>query len=267
MTMTCEAVQNRLLDVPDLAVLPAELSGHLDGCELCRRFVERAHVLNAELAALPVPSSELAKIAFVESLFAAGPVIKSVPVAGIAGLSLADLLRKIPLRPVATVAAAVVVGVGTWAVWPTSKPQVVKDSPRHELLQKVVKANTELAMLTAPKDRVAKLAGLAGDIRSETRALSKAAEYDEMLSLARMYENVVTKGVLPQAEQMTQFNTPLADRQAAIKTARAELSQTVTDVTDLMPSSSPRVQPLLKRIAKTAQDGEARLVQLSDGGP
>ncbi|QEL15924.1 hypothetical protein [Limnoglobus roseus] len=265
--MKCEAVQNRLLDVPDLTAVPAELSAHLDGCELCRRFAERAQVLNAELAALPVPSSELAKIAFVESLLAAGPVIRSVPTPMVAGLSLQDLLRKIPLRPVVTTAAAVLVGVGTWAVWPTSKTTTTaKDAPRHELLQKVVKTNTELALLTAPKDRVTKLASLAGDIRSETRALSKAAEYDEMLSLTKMYENVVTKGVLPQAEQMTKFNTPLPERQAALKAARAELSQTVTDVTDLVPLASPRVQPLLKRIAKAAQDGEARLVKLADGG-
>lgn len=264
--MKCEAVQNRLLDLPDRAAVPAELGGHLDGCELCRRFAERAAVLDAELAALPAPSSELAKVAFVESLLAAGPVIRNVPAVA-AGPSLVARLRHLPARPLAATAAAVLVGVGTWAVWPAGKQAVVtKDPPRHELLQKVVKTNTELAALAAPKDRVAKLAGLAGDIRSETRALSKAAGYDELLSLTRMYETVVTKGVLPQAEQMTKFNTPPADRQAALKAARAELAQTVAEVTDLVPSASPRVQPLLRRIAKAAQDGEARLVTLADGG-
>lgn len=264
--MKCEAVQNRLLDLPDLNVVPAELGAHLDGCELCRRFVERAHALNADLAALPAPSSELAKVAFVESLLAAGPIIQATPAAAAAGLSLRDLFAKVPARPVATVAAAALVAVGTWAVWPPTKaPVAEKIGPRHELLQKVVTANTELAALTTPRERVLKLAGLAADLRAETQALAKAAEDDEMRSLAKMYESVVTRGVVTQAEQMTKFNTPVADRQAAIKAAAAELSQAAKDVTALAPTASPRVQPLLHRIATTARDGEARLLQLANG--
>ena len=166
----------------------------------------------------------------------------------------------------ATTAAAVLVGVGVWSAWPGPRPPVVTaDAPRHELLQKVVTLNTELASIRAPKDRVTKLAGLAADLRSETRALSKTAQKDEMLSLAKMYENVVNKGIVTQAEQMTNFNTPLTERQAAIQVAMTEMSQAATEVTALVPTASQQVQPLLQRIAKTARDGEARLLKLRNG--
>jgi hypothetical protein len=265
--MKCEAVQNRLLDLLG-AELPTELLVHVDGCDLCQRFLERARALDAEIVNLPVPSSEAAKLAYLDSLTAAGPVIKTVPSTLARGsVSLRELLAKIPVRPVATVAAAVLVGVGVWSAWPPGRPPVAKpDAPRHELLQKVVALNTELAGITAPKDRVTKLAGLAADLRSETRALSKTAETQDMLSLAKMYEGVVNRGIVTQAEQMTKFNTPLLDRQAALRAATAELSRAATEVTALVPTASQQVQPLLQRIAKTARDGEARLLKLADGG-
>jgi predicted nucleic acid-binding Zn ribbon protein len=265
--MKCDAVRNRLLDLPDLAEVPAELLVHADGCEHCARFVEKARALAADLAALPAPSAESAKLAFLDSLEAAGPVIKTVPAAHATGsTSLRDLLRRVPLRPVGTIAAAALVGVGLWSALPGPKPPQAKaDPPRHELLNKVVALNTELAGLAAPKDRVTKLAGLAADLRAETQSLAKAAQRDEMLSLANMVETVVRKGIVNQAEKMTMFNTTAAERQAALKTAMAELSRTASDVTALVPTASQQVQPLLQRIAKTARDGEARLLQLANG--
>jgi hypothetical protein len=266
--MKCEAVQNRLLDLLGSDV-PTELLVHVDGCELCQRFLERARALDAEIATLPVPSSEAAKLAYLDSLTAAGPVIKTVPSTLARGsVSLRELLAKVPVRPVATAAAAVLVGVGVWSAWPVGGPPVAKaDPPRHELLQKVVTLNTELAGVTAPKDRVAKLAGLAADLRSETRALSKAAQKDDMLALAKMYESVVNRGIVTQAEQITMFNTPSpAERKAALKAATAELSRAATEITALVPTASQQVQPLLRRIANTARDGEARLLKHPDGG-
>lgn len=265
--MKCDAVQNRILDLPELNELPAELLVHIDGCASCTRFLAKARALAVDLAALPAPSSEDAKLAFLDSLMAAGPVIRTVPaVAATGSISLRQLLGRIPMRPMATAAAAVLVGVGVWTMLPPAKPPLAKaEPPRHELLQKVVTLNTELAMLQTPKDRVTKLASLAADLRTETQALSKAAHREEMLSLARMYETVVEKGIVRQSEKMTVFNTPIAERQAALKTAMAELGRTATEVTALVPMASQQVQPLLQRIAKTARDGEARLLQLANG--
>ncbi len=266
--MKCDAIQNRMLDLPNVAELPAELHAHVSGCELCTRFRERARALAADLAVLPAPSSELAKLAFLDSLIAAGPVIRTVPVSLDTGsTSLKDLFRKLPIRPLAGIAAAVLVGTGVWFTLPEPRPPVAKtEAPRHELLKKVVNWNTELAAVSAPKDRVAKLAGLAADLRGEARTLSKSAEKDDMLSLALMYDKVVAQGIVQQAEKMTLFNTPVAERQATIKLAMSELSQTASEVTALVPTASPKVQPLLQRIAKTARDGEARLLKVANGG-
>jgi hypothetical protein len=264
--MKCDAVRNRLLDLPDLSSVPADLLVHADGCERCARFLAEARVLAADLAALPAPSGESAKLAFLDSLLAAGPVIKTVPTPLGSGTTLRDLLARIPLRPVGTIAAAALVGVGLWSALPGPKPPQAKaEPPRHELLRKVVALNTELAASATPRDRVAKLAGLAADLRAETQALSKAAQRDEMLSLARMYETVVDKGIVTQAEKMTMFNTPVIDRQSTLKAAMAELARTASEVTALVPTASQQVQPLLQRIAKTARDGEARLLKLANG--
>lgn len=266
--MKCEAIQNRLLDLPSLADLPHEYQTHVDGCEPCARFRERARTLIADLAVLPVPSSEPAKLAFLDSLAAAGPVIKIVPVSNATGsISVRDLMQRVPLRPLAGLAAAVVVATGIWFVLHEPRPPMAKaEPPRHELLKKIVNWNTEMAAVTAPQDRVTKLAGLAAELRSETRSLSKTAQKDEMLSLARMYDAVIAKGIVQQAEKMTLFNTPVAERQATIKLALAELAQTATEVTALVPTASQQVQPYLQRIAKSARDGEARLLQFANGG-
>ncbi len=264
--MKCDAVRNRLLDLPDLAEVPHELHAHVDGCAACTAFLAKARVLVADLAVLPAPSGESAKLAFLDSLVAAGPVIRTVPTTLGSGTTLRDLLARIPLRPVGAVAAAALVGVGVWSALPGPRPPQAKaDPPRHELLTKVVALNTELAGLAAPKDRVTKLAGLAADLRAETQALAKAAPREEMLALVKMVETVVEKGIVSQAEKMTMFNTPVAERQAALKTAMAELSRTATDVTAMVPTASQQVQPLLQRIAKTARDGEARLQKLANG--
>ena len=265
--MKCEAVRNRLLDLPDPNAVPAEYLVHVDGCGPCAKFLEKARSLVADLAALPAPSAETAKLAFLDSLLAAGPVIRRVPVAGVTGTSLRDLLKRIPVRPVATIAAALLFGVGLWSALPPSKPPLAKAGPpRHELLQKVVTLNTELAALAEPKDRVAKLAGLAADLRTETRSLAKSADRAEMLSLANMYETVVTKGIVSQAGRMTKFNTPVGERQAAYRAAMAELSRAAAEVTALVPTASQGVQPQLQRIAQTARDGEAQLQLLANGG-
>ncbi len=264
--MKCDAIRNRLLDLPDLAEVPAELRAHVDGCAACAPFLVQARALVADLARLPAPSGEAAKLAFLDSLLAAGPVIKTIPAANASGTTLRDVLARIPARPVGAIAAAALVGVGLWSALPGPRPPLAKAEPaRHELLGKVVALNTELARLAAPKDRVAKLAGLAADLRAETQALAKAADKTEMLSLAKMMETVVEKGIVAQAEKMTLFNTPVAERQAALRTAMAELSRTATDATALVPTASQQVQPLLQRIAKTARDGEARLLKLANG--
>jgi hypothetical protein len=267
--MNCEAVQNRLLDLLDLTIVPGDLSAHLSGCDLCRRFVDRAMLLNEELTELEAPSSEDAKMLFLDSVRSLGPVIKTRPSTAIPGLSFRQMFQKLPPRPTLATAAGLLaaVGVGFWAVSPKSSPTAVAkvDPPRHELLQKVTAYYGQFAEIRTPQERVAKLTDLAHDLRNETESLAKVARQEDLLPLARMYENVVDKGIVKIAEQMTQFNTPLTERKAALNLAATELSQTATDFTKLMPTASQQLQPILQRIVTAAQEGEARLLKLADG--
>ena len=79
--MNCDAIQNRLLALPDLRRVPDELRGHLDECPACRAYLARAVRLDKLIAAVPVPpSSEETKAAFLDRATEAGPVIKRIPV-------------------------------------------------------------------------------------------------------------------------------------------------------------------------------------------
>jgi hypothetical protein len=176
--MTCDTAQNRLLALPDPDRLPDDLHAHLAGCELCRRYADRMTVLDAELAALPAPASADARAAFLESLAAAGPVIRTVPTAPFrSSVSLWGLAARVRWKPVFATAAAALVAVGVWSAIPGPKPPVAEvDGPRSELVKKVVRYNTELAKASDPRERVAKLAELAADLQAETDRMLGGAE-------------------------------------------------------------------------------------------
>src|SRR5579885_2061136 len=79
--MNCEAVQNRLLALPDPRRASDELRGHLDGCPACRSFLAAVGRLDELLAAIPVPPpSEEVKAAFLDKVTEAGPIIRRLPV-------------------------------------------------------------------------------------------------------------------------------------------------------------------------------------------
>ena len=266
--MTCEAVQNRLLALPDPMSATGDVRDHCEQCERCAPFAARAVELDAELAAIVVPAySPEVKAAFLARIRMAGPVIQSVPSPLFrSSVSLKELLSRIPVRPILAVAAAVVVSLGIWSVVPAKRlPVPEPEAMRHDLLKKVVRYNTDLAVLTGPKDKIAKLSELAVDLRNETRALSLAAQKDEMVSLAGMFDKVVQEGIVTQAGLWNPLTTTPGERQAVLNAAASELIQTANEANTLATSASMQVQPQLLRIAKTARDGHTRLTKIANG--
>ncbi len=264
--MNCDAIQNRLLDLVDPTRGSSELQAHLAGCEACQRFLERSYVLNDLLATVAVPrSSDETKTAFLQTILAAGPVIQTIPRVAVSPWIWQRIPRPVLVRATG-LAAALLVSVGVWSAWPDRKPMPeLAAAPRHELLQKVVTLNTELARTTTPAARLTKLSNLAVELRNETAALSRAAQKDDLQSLARMYEKVVRDGLIVQATQLNPVSVPLAERQQLLNSVAAELTQTALQTLELATTASPGVQPHLKRIAQTAQDGSLRLSRLARG--
>lgn len=262
--MTCDALRNRLLAEPDPTRAPAELRPHLAGCAACREFVARYESLAANIAALAAPNSELAKLAFVENLTSAGPIIKSVPGVAASAFSWKTALL-VSAKPIAATAAAIAVGVGIWAVSGSRRPASEQAGPRHELLKNVVAKHAALARTGDARSRILPLADLATDLRTETRELMLAAPKDDLDSLAAMFESVVNDGLVKQAAKIDLMNTPPSERKALLENAADKLAAAADDANALMQNAPPHAKPALARIANTAARGRTALQKIVAG--
>jgi hypothetical protein len=265
--MKCDIVQNRLLAVPAADAVPADLRTHLDGCDLCRRYLDRAAQLTAELAALPAPSAEEAKAAYLDSLLAAGPVIKSVPAipAYSHGWS-----WKPDWRPVGGLAAAVAVGVGIWAANRSPNSATQQDfaaGPRHELTQKLVALNTRLARVDTQKQRIPILTEMAVELKNETAGVYKAAKTkDDMRSLAGDFEKLVTQGIVKHAKLLRDDKfVPVAERHQVLTAAAEALSRAGFEADQMGSTAPPQVKASLEQMAKAAKTGSEELIHLRGG--
>jgi hypothetical protein len=263
--MKCDIVQNRLLALTAADAVPADLGAHLDECDLCRRYRDRAALLTAELAVLPTPSSEDAKAAYLDSLLAAGPVIKSVPsIPSYAG----GWSWKYGWKPVGGLAAAVAVGVGIWAANRPATTIVAPDvaaGPRHELLEKVVALDTQLAKARTPEERIPLLAKMAEALKTETAGVYKAAKPrdDEVRSLAGKFEKVVTEGIVKQAAKLREDKfAPVAERHKILAAAADALAHSGDEADRMATTAPPQVKGSLEQMAKAAKAGWAELERL-----
>jgi hypothetical protein len=251
--------------MPDPDRVPADLRAHLAGCDLCRRYHDRFLLLDTELADLPAPPTE-ARAAFLESLTAAGPVIKSIPsVPYRSGGSWRPAVR---WAPAAGLAAAAVVAVGVWANrgGGPKPPEVdVAAGPRHELLERVVALDNRLARAATPQERIPLLTEMAVAVTAEAGGVYKAAKgTDETRSLAGMFETVVRDGIVKQAGRFNRLD-PVAERHKVLTAAADALAAAGRDVQVMATSAPPQVKDDLARMAAAAEDGRQRLLQLREG--
>ena len=269
--MKCESFQNRLLALPSPAAPTPELVAHLTTCGGCRAFAERAGNLDALIAALPVPASEAAKRAFVESLATLGPVIHTKP-----SILSADphsgtfrpfraIARRVEWKFVAGLAAAVLVAVTAWTMWPGGRqPIAEKDGPRQELLAKQNKHLTALASADSADARLRVWADWTTDLRAATTDVYKAAAPDDFAALERMFDKAVHNGVLKHAGLLA-ANLPAAERVAVLRDAQAKMAFTRAQLERIGKDAPPAYKPNLKRMADAALEAQTKLADLAKG--
>jgi hypothetical protein len=265
--MKCEAVQNRLLAAPDANDPGEELRVHVAGCAACRAVQARALQLDLLLADLPAaPSSEARKLAFLESVQHAGPIIRVKP----SGLRTASGTFK-PFRVVrwqhtaATAAALLVAIAGIWFFTRGKAPvPEVAEKPRHELLKKEVKHVTQLAACDSAPQRMTIWAEWASDLKAETKDLYKVAPSDELQSLARLFERAVQDGIVKQAKLLDR-HMPAAERQALFRDALARLTDAETETKQLAQNAPPAAQKTLLKMSETARLARTTLEPLVKG--
>lgn len=264
--MNCQAVQNKILALPDPRAVPDTLREHLDGCPACVGFWKQAGRLEHLLERLPVPPPPADKKAtLLDELTSAGPVIKSIPRPAPAGR---PVVSRQVLTYVGGLAAAVLVATGLWfAVRPGPKPETAQQpAPRHPLLDKVVQRNVALSRARQPEQRLEILGGLADDLAADTRGLARAANREELDELAAWYKRVVTDGIVRQAENLPPNHLTPDQRKALLNGLAARLAETGAEADKAANEVPPESKPALKRIADTARDGQRRLTQLAREG-
>lgn len=227
--MNCESARTRLLAVPDPAAPSESVAGHLAGCPACRAWHRLLVGVEAGVAALPVPASDgkakrqlleqfrpargaKAKPAQVKAEPAPAPKPSAAQPAKAAQAPKGTVQPagpRVPLGerlarmwPAGLVAAAVLVGVVTWSMFGGGKkpPETtVAKLPPDPFLQKAVASKVALDTAKGPADKLRVLNLLAKDIDEEARDLARVSPA-EVESLARMYEQVVTVGLVEQVK-------------------------------------------------------------------
>jgi hypothetical protein len=259
MTMNCDIARNKLLAAANAP--PADAAAHLDACPGCRQYRARLDQLAAQLQALPAPDSA-AKFAFLQSLTEAGPVITTIPSLRTRDSGFMKLFRRSVLVPVSGVAAAIVCGM---ILLQQNGPKPVTPeptAPRHELLAKLVKIDSELARAETPQQRLPKLAEMAAALCDEAKGIQLAAvKKDELRVLERSFEKVVKDGIVKQAGALPRF-TPQAERTATLKAAAERLAATAADAEAAASAAPPQAQEAFAGMAKAAKDARADVLKL-----
>lgn len=264
--MNCQAIQNKVLALPDPRRLPDELREHVEACAGCRAWWQQAAKLERLLERLPAPPAPAdKKTAMIDDLTAAGPVIRTVPrLAEPAGLPGGDFLRR-NSRYVAALAAAVLVVLGGWLLLkPNGQKGEVAAAPRHPLLEKLVQRDVALARATTSAQRLEILGGLADDLSGETRSLARVASPEDLDALARWFDGIVRKGIVDRAGSVAGLNTLTPAEKAELFTRLADkLAEAGREAEKVAGESPPHSQPALKKMADTAKDGQAKLRELA----
>ena len=257
--MKCQAVQNQILALPDPRELPPALRAHVLTCAACQAWARQAARLEGLLEQLFVPPAPAEKKeALLGELMAADPVIH--PMATLAtkphpGRVAARLLYR-NANYVAGIAAAALVVVGIFAIWPKGQPPTAA-APihKHPLLEKMVGREVAMARADTPVKTLDALKGMAADIANETRGMARLASGAELKQMTGWYEEVVVGGLVPRAQNLPNRILP-ADKDRLLDALASELDAEVIETEKVERESPPDAQNALKQLANVARNGE-----------
>jgi hypothetical protein len=271
--MNCQAIQNKILNLPDTRVIPDALRNHVAGCEACRTWAEQAARLESLLEQLPVPPAPGNKKAeLVDQLLHGNSAILGPLALPHRGSSTDSIWRFLDQNKVLIggLAAAVLVVLGGW--WLFTGPATTTLPPvaaaKDPFLEKMVRWDVDLAKAETPLKRLAILGSMADGLSNQTRSLARVANAKELGDLARWFDKVVKDGVVKQAEKMP-FDTltlvERADRKEQFNSLAEHLAETATQAENL--TEVPQdARPTLQKIAKSAREGEEKLRKLANQG-
>jgi hypothetical protein len=274
--MNCDTVRNRVMALPDPAGLPGPLAAHLAGCPGCEAWHRLLVRVEAAVAATAPPAGPArAKRQLVGQFREQEPAAPKPPVktpakakpAKPAGTvvpaperqSVGERLAR--LWPAGLVAAALLAGVLVWSSL-RGKPDgpTVAALPPDPFLERVVSAKVKLDSAPDAAGRLAALDTLERTIHAEATTLSKVTPGADMEALARMYEQVVTEGMVEQARLMSDD-----ERKAKLPAYQNRLAAAQQVATRLIDEAPPESVRPLKGIATAAEKGRIELARMIQG--
>ncbi|HSQ56883.1 MAG TPA: hypothetical protein VLM40_14165, partial [Gemmata sp.] len=189
--MNCQAVQNRILALPDPRQIPDPLRDHVLSCAACRTWAEQAARLEILLERLPVPPAPADKKSDLIEDLTRDPFALPMPARREPAFAGPSFFRR-NATLIGSLAAAVLVAVGAWIAFSGNGPPTIasQSTPKNPLLEKVARGDVELAKAGTPSKRLDVLAGLANDLSEEARGLARIANPDDLKDDAQWYERV-----------------------------------------------------------------------------
>jgi hypothetical protein len=262
--MNCQVVQNKILALPDPRLIPDSLRQHVAGCPACQAWAKQAARLEALLEQLPTPLAPAdKKDAMIGDLTSPRPIITRPPATPAPRREPRESPVLTFLRRNAAVvgglAAAVLVAVGVWWLFPKNGPKPETVMPEDPFLKRIVQRDLQLAKAATPAERLRALGGLADDLSAQARGLARVAGANELNDLARWYDKAVKDGVVNQVEKLPVHAMPPEEEQKLRQELAAKLGETAAEVDKLLGEVPPEAKPALQRIADSARDGQKQL--------
>jgi hypothetical protein len=262
--MNCDAACRRLLaaERPDRPA--ADVRRHLAACPACRAWARRLAEAEAGLARLPVPPPAPAAL---EALLRR--VHEEPAPAGTNGLP--PLVRPGPLTPptpakeralrklawaVAIAATLLVFALASWA-WHARGPQKPPaPAPWQDLVDQQARRDHILAEGT-PRERVEKLAELAGDVQKRVRTLAKEGDAEHLAQEAAFYGELVRDNLPGSAAAL-----PADERPAVLQPVADGLDRANSDFAQMAAAAAGPASASLHDLERAARDGGVRLREL-----
>jgi len=267
--MNCQECQDQLLSCADPVAPPVEVEAHLAECHACRQQQLMLLQIEANVARVPVPPSEVKEHFLRQLLEPAQPLVE---------FPRPDHARRPPptwsrrqwtMLAVGCAAALLLTVCGIWLGNMLSRrlhdgpgPMVVdpgkgKKPPAKPLVAMLLDCDLRLAQAQTAEQQVESLAELAEVLHGETALLAQTGSDTELHALAKLYAKVLDKGLVaraqlvPEGKRKSTLN-PIAERLAQASSATAKLAE----------KAAPKVVEPLQVMVAAARTGNAQLKAL-----
>jgi hypothetical protein len=261
--MNCDRCQRRLLSAEDPVLPSLEVQAHLAGCPDCQAWQRQLLLIERSVPRIPIPRSA-GKSRLLVRLFQ-GASEPSQPTAPAPAPTPAPPRRWRFLSPrLAGVAAAILLVVCGYLLGsllsrsfhqpPATGPQAADAQPVRALVARLIECDLRLAEADTPRKRVEALTDAAEALDAETRALSAAADPDDLKELAQLYDQVVRDGVVPRARDL-----PRGQRRQVLDPIVAQLARTEQEANQLAGRATPAAAASLRLLAAAAGHGDRQL--------